>query len=65
MDITLGRFQICKINSEATQTNQPTNTNFTANHDDAEIKMNPPDLKAKNVADAKREKTLSSNGSGF
>ena len=46
-------------------TNQPTNTNFTANQDDAEIKMNQSDLKAKNVADAKRGKTLSSNGSGF
>ena len=27
--------------------------------------MNQSDLKAKNVADAKRGKTLSSNGSGF
>ena len=53
-------------NQKQSNANQLTNANFIANHDDAEIKMNQSNLKEKNVADAKRRKTvLSSNHSDF
>ena len=52
-------------NQKQSNANQLTNANFIANHDDTEIKMNQSNLKEKNVADAKRRKTLSSNHSDF